>query len=297
MGRNRCGSLMVVAALWVAIGVTGVAERAASAGNLDEAKAAFAAGKAAYERGDYDAALVQFQRANLIQPAPSLSFNIGMTYERVGRNRDAVAAFERYLTLTGAPQNPQEQQFQDNLKTRIAGLRARPDSAPGPRQPQQQPQPEIQPPPPQNPQYNYYYQQPQQAPGQPYYYGQQPQFVYQNPVLTPQQRLENAKKRRSSGIGLLVSGLIIDVIGISMIGIEVAANGRYFWLVGGFGVVFTLTGTVLWPIGVALIVKGNKEIDEAARAVPPQALAIPDGPRQASLEPATFLFHLPAVRF
>jgi|GEM_PF-1931543 len=293
MGRIRSGWVGVLVAVVVGLGWA----RAADAGNLDEAKAAFAAGKAAYERGDYDAALVQFQRANLIQPAPSLSFNIGMTYERVGRNRDAVAAFERYLTLTGTPQNPQEQQFQDNLKTRIASLRSRSDVAPGVRQPP--PQQEIQPPPPQNPQYNYYYQQ-QPQPGQPYYYPQQqPQFVYQVPVLSPQQRIENAKKKRGSGIGLLVSGLVLDVVGIAMIGIEVASGGRYYWLVGGFGVVFTLTGVVLWPIGIATMVKAGKELDEATRQTPvqPQVLAIPEGLRQASLEPATFLFHLPAVRF
>src|SRR5207249_1752529 len=99
----------------------------ASATPLEEAKAAFAAGKVAFERGDYDGALANFQRANLLAPAPSLSYNIGSTYEKLGRYHDAVLAFERYLELAGTPQDDQEREFQTTLKARIDIDRKTPD--------------------------------------------------------------------------------------------------------------------------------------------------------------------------
>ncbi len=65
--------------------------------DLQEAKSAFADGRAAFERGDYERALQMFQRADVLAPAPSLSYNIGKTYEKLGRYKEAVKAFERYL--------------------------------------------------------------------------------------------------------------------------------------------------------------------------------------------------------
>src|SRR5437879_9285335 len=138
----------------------------AQAAPLDEAKAAFAQGKVAFEKGDWNTALDQFMRANQLAPAPSLSYNIGKTYEKMGRNRDAVIWFEKYLELAGAPKDDDDRKFQDELRARIASDKATPDHAPdrapapAPTGKQAQPQPA---PPPQS--YPYYYQQ--QAP----YYG------------------------------------------------------------------------------------------------------------------------------
>src|ERR1700747_3288737 len=96
-----------------------VTSAAVRADNLEEAKAAFAAGKQAFERGEYEAALKQFQRANLLAPAPSLSYNIGKTYEALGRFNDAALAYERYLELAGTPQTDEDKQFQETLRARI----------------------------------------------------------------------------------------------------------------------------------------------------------------------------------
>ena len=91
---------------------------AAAAPNLEEAKQHFAAGKQAFERGEYEAALAEFQKANEIAPAPSLLYNMGKTYEALGRFKDAAYAFDRYLQDYGAPQNDEDKQFQENLRAR-----------------------------------------------------------------------------------------------------------------------------------------------------------------------------------
>jgi tetratricopeptide (TPR) repeat protein len=57
----------------------------------------YAAGAAAYERGEYDVALGQFQAAYDAAPSPELWFNIGRCHERLGRWAEAAAAYERYL--------------------------------------------------------------------------------------------------------------------------------------------------------------------------------------------------------
>jgi hypothetical protein len=100
----------------------------AQAAPLDEGKAAFAAGKAAFDRGDFPTALAEFQRANAIAPAPTLFYNIGVTYERMGRYRDAADAFERYLREAGSPQTDEEQRLYEDVRARAAADRNRPDA-------------------------------------------------------------------------------------------------------------------------------------------------------------------------
>src|SRR5262249_10613187 len=137
---------------------------------LDEAKAAFAQGKVAFEKGDWNTALEQFMRANQLAPAPSLSYNIGKTYEKMGRNKDAVVWFEKYLELAGPPKDDDDRKFQDELRSRIATDKATPDHAPAPAPtptPQGQPQAQVQQPP---QAYPYYYQQPYYANPNPYGY-------------------------------------------------------------------------------------------------------------------------------
>jgi hypothetical protein len=268
----------------------------ASAGNLDEAKAAFAAGKTAYEQGQFEQALAQFQRANLIQPAPSLSFNIGKTYEHLGRYREAVSAFEGYLQQAGAPQTPDETKFQQDLRVRIAALRTRPDSTGAPQQPPQPQQPqEMQPPQTQNPQYNPYYYYPQQQPygAQPYYY-QQP---YGQPiVMTPQMKIADAKRRRATGIGVTVAGIIIEVIGWGLTAVWANTNDLGVAIATGtFGVLFDIAGICMIIPGAVVWGKADADL-RAASAQPPPPPAMPPQP-QAGYQPTTFLFHAPAIRF
>lgn len=270
----------------------------AHADNLEEAKAAFAAGKAAFERGDYDTALSQFQRANLLAPAPSLSYNIGKTYERMGRNRDAILSYERYLELAGAPQNDDEKKFQDELRGKIDALKQAPE--------QVSPQP-AQPPPPQphgtpqpyQPRPHYY---------QPYPYGyQQPQpypYAYQQPVQTPEQRLELARKKRNSGIAAVISGGVIGVLGVGLV--AGAASTTHQWTVWNetstinasvmlaFAVPSLIVSPILLGVGGANWGKGQKDMNRIKKemsAVPsPQPASAPSGP-------TAYIFGLPPVTF
>jgi hypothetical protein len=104
----------------------------AAAAPIDEAKVAFAAGKAAYERGDYPTALAEFERANQLAPAPTLEYNIGATYERLGRYREAAAAFDRYLATVEPPQTDDERRLVEDVRARAAADHQRADAAPPP---------------------------------------------------------------------------------------------------------------------------------------------------------------------
>src|SRR6266498_411358 len=101
----------------------------AQATPIEDAKAAFAAGKEAFERGDYEAALQNFTRANQLVPAPSLQYNIGNCHERLGHYRDAAASFERYLELAGPGSTDDEKDFQDKLRARIVANKKRAEQA------------------------------------------------------------------------------------------------------------------------------------------------------------------------
>src|SRR5579859_6339694 len=104
----------------------------AQAAPIDDAKAAFQAGKEAFERGDYELALQSFQRANQLVPAPSLMYNIGNTHERLGHYKEAASAFEGYLSQAGPPTTDDEKDFQEKLRARIAANKKRADQTQAP---------------------------------------------------------------------------------------------------------------------------------------------------------------------
>lgn len=276
----------------------------ALADNLEEAKAAFASGKQAFERGDYETALSQFQRANLLAPAPSLSYNIGKTYEALGKYHDAALAFERYLELAGPPQTDEDRTFQDNLKARIDADKARPDTqAPSPAQPTPQPQAAPPPPPPPPPQQ---YQYP------PYYY-QQP-VPYQAPLVSRQVRLDQARSRRGKAIAGFAVGAVFLVAGLALVGDGVTSNhggpkgdtgsgscsgssdptsclGNDVELV--FGVIFSIIGVILVPVEIPPWVKAQAEINKLSRPEQGQAFL----PAQPLTNLSATTFKLPALRF
>src|SRR2546430_15718943 len=91
---------MIARALAVLVVLSALPARAAP---IDDAKKAFAEGKAAFERGDYEQALAAYQRANMILPAPNLYYNIGATYERLGRLQETALAVDKVFQMAGAP--------------------------------------------------------------------------------------------------------------------------------------------------------------------------------------------------
>lgn len=281
-----------------------------AAGNIEEAKAAFTAGKQAYERGDYENALSAFMKANAIQPAPSLSYRIGTTYEHLNRFADAAQWFEKYLEQAGAPSNDEEKQFQDNLKQRVDNLRRRAAAPPTMTAPPVRPvapaPTEVQPPP--TAAYNPYY-----YPAQPYY-GAQPAggYYYAQPIqplqLTREQRLDRARKRRGSGLGLLISGLVIDLIGAGIVAAGTVPSNEVTQItVYATGATFVVLGICLWAPGIAVLVSAQKEIAALERGQPTVSRTtlalegLSSSTRTASSAatsgPATFLFSTPAIRF
>ena len=292
---------IILAVLTITFGLAITAGPARADDDLTEAKAAFAAGKAAYERGDYPNALSQFQRANLLAPAPSLSYNIGRTYENMGRYHDAVLAFQRYLELVGQPQNADDKKFQESLKERIASLRGKPDaptpppattSAPPPTTTGAPPPTTAAPaaPPPGYPPTYYPY-------GNPYGYG------YAPPQETRELRLKKAQGQRKRAIALIVVGSVLTVVGIAITA-DGFTNGHDTCLLssagdsgncGGnyvedfFGVSAALVGVTLWAPGAASYVKSARVIRELT---PPEPASAP-----AAVGPQTFLFHSPVFRF
>ncbi len=249
----------------------------AQAAPIEDAKAAFAAGKEAFERGDYEIALQNFTRANSLVPAPSLQYNIGNCQERLGHYKEAAASFERYLELAGPPTTDDEKDFQEKLRARITANKKRAEQA--------------QPPPPPM------YQQPLYQPPPTYYVPSAP------PPPPREYLLKTARARRNRAIALMATGVALNVIGIGLLidgtvnphtscnvlstvntscttGLDSGANIAEDF----FGVTFIVTGITLWAPGAASYVGAEKQIADLMK-------------QEAGAAPKAFLFHSPVIRF
>lgn len=105
-GRVCCGPMRGACALFglVVVLFAGVpcvsaqdADPAATTADL-EARGLFAAGEAAYAAGRFEDAYTYFQHAYELSPRPALLYNLGLAAASAGHEREAVAAFERYLS-------------------------------------------------------------------------------------------------------------------------------------------------------------------------------------------------------
>jgi hypothetical protein len=272
MGRFRICLLFVSSWAWSSL---------AQAAPIDEAKAEFAAGKEAFERGAYEVALGHYEKANSLVPAPSLEYNIGNCHERLGHYQQAASYFEKYLAETGAGTSDDERDFQEKLRARIAADKKRgTDSQP---QIQVVPNPNAYTPPPPT-----YYVPPTPAP---------PPTGY---------LLEQAKKRRNNAIALMATGLALTAIGIGFL-IDGALNphgdscGIFDSTTSSchdqqvvtssaniaedfFGATFFVTGVTLWAPGAASYVNAQKQIVDLQN-------------QDAGAAPKAFLFHSPVIRF
>lgn len=84
-----------------------------------EAHARFEAGRAAMAAGRPEDALADFSRAYELSSRPELLYNIGVAADRVRRDDEALASFERYL----AEMPPEQVQNRAEVEGRIAVLR------------------------------------------------------------------------------------------------------------------------------------------------------------------------------
>jgi tetratricopeptide (TPR) repeat protein len=65
-----------------------------------EARARFESGRLAFESGRFEEALSDFRRAYELSPRPLILYNMGIAYDRLRRDAEALDAFERYLAST-----------------------------------------------------------------------------------------------------------------------------------------------------------------------------------------------------
>ncbi len=89
----------------------------AASTNDQEARASFAAGKAAYDNGDYAAALVQFERAYELSHRSLLLYNLGLAHDRLQHEQRALESYEAYLDA-----NPNDERAGD-ARARVRILR------------------------------------------------------------------------------------------------------------------------------------------------------------------------------
>jgi tetratricopeptide (TPR) repeat protein len=72
------------------------------------AEARFEGGVVAYDEGRFRDAIELFKEADRLSPSARLSFNIAKVYERMGDNRNALAAYRDYLRRLPAAENQGE---------------------------------------------------------------------------------------------------------------------------------------------------------------------------------------------
>jgi tetratricopeptide (TPR) repeat protein len=97
-----------------------------------EARALFAAGREAFDGGRYAVALSRWQESYKLSKRPELLYNLGLAYDRLRRDDEAVMAFEAFVTALPNDANVPE------VRSRIQAIRdaraepAKPDPTPAP---------------------------------------------------------------------------------------------------------------------------------------------------------------------
>lgn len=105
----------MISLLSVSVGV----EAQSDAGSDAEARLHFEEGRAAYEAGEFEAAVGAFRQAYVLSPRYALLYNIGQSELRVGHNAEALEAFEGFLR-----QAPEDDVRRSEVEERVRQLRA-----------------------------------------------------------------------------------------------------------------------------------------------------------------------------
>lgn len=85
--------------------------------------ARMAAGRKAYSRGDYEAAITEFQAAFEAKPDAAALYNIAKSYERLARYEEAIDYFEQYLALE--PEAPDRADVEETILRLRKAIRER----------------------------------------------------------------------------------------------------------------------------------------------------------------------------
>jgi tetratricopeptide (TPR) repeat protein len=79
------------------------------------------AGKAAYNRGEFDNALESFRAAHELFPHPDIVYRMALCYERLGEDVQAVKYYKQFLTeVPDAPERPRIEKTIQVIEARIA---------------------------------------------------------------------------------------------------------------------------------------------------------------------------------
>ncbi|MGE0787803.1 MAG: tetratricopeptide repeat protein [Sandaracinaceae bacterium] len=115
--ERRLGFVALTALL---LGGAGLAPSARAQTDDDErARLHFESGRSYFEEGAYERAQQEFEQAYALSPRTAMLFNLGTTYERLGRLSQAADAFQRYVDESPDLAN------RDTLLRRVANLRRR----------------------------------------------------------------------------------------------------------------------------------------------------------------------------
>ncbi|MBI4510611.1 MAG: hypothetical protein HY698_13340 [Deltaproteobacteria bacterium] len=122
---RRVNTLVILLLLFFSYGWS-----AEGAGAHEQAKRRYAAGEAFFKSGDFRGAIAEFEAADGLSPAPILSYNIALCYERIGDDESAARHYRKYLSRQPSAAN------RDKVEARIAALeqklverRAKPETA------------------------------------------------------------------------------------------------------------------------------------------------------------------------
>src|SRR5689334_13632040 len=111
--RARRSVLAGMLAVWMGVASSLTLPASAQSGNTVnsnnnspdlQARNLFVQGTAAYNHGDFAAALGFFQRAFQLSPRPALLFNIARCYERLNRPDDAIRMLQLLVSSPTADQ-------------------------------------------------------------------------------------------------------------------------------------------------------------------------------------------------
>ncbi len=121
-------SLALALALALSGGSAGAAGRPkGSKANLEEAQSRYQRARELYEENDFQAALVEFQRAYELAPSYRLLYNIAQVQYQLQDYASALGSFQRYLDEGGgelpAQRRDEVQREVDRLQARVATVR------------------------------------------------------------------------------------------------------------------------------------------------------------------------------
>src|SRR5690606_4206894 len=90
-------SLVVGSLVVLCVGAMGLATAQAQDPRSDQAREHFARGQTAYNQGDYEAAIREWNSAYELDARPRIQFNLAQAYERLGRLTEALTALDNYI--------------------------------------------------------------------------------------------------------------------------------------------------------------------------------------------------------